>query len=84
MSDKAMLIETEEIFDIVDMYLTMEIEISFENNKVQFPNQATALENKVRNYKLSNGNVYREDSVIIGEDVIRDYKLNKLIEVKKV
>jgi hypothetical protein len=81
---KALIIETEEILDIMDLYITMEIEISFDNNKIQFPNEATSLENKVRNYKLSNGNSYRENQVIVGEDKIRDYKLNKLIEVKKV
>lgn len=82
MKEKALIIETGEIFDIEDRYIKSYVNTTFsfdDLGKEDFgkPNfESKPLGNF---FKLSNGKEYSEKQLVIGIDDIREFKLNNLV-----
>ena len=90
---KALVKDTEQIFDIESEYQVryMPIDKFFPNEKdkglfkIMFDNSSYSFNKGKKNQKEGiyyrlNGKSHHEDCLIVGEDNIREYKLNKIIK----
>lgn len=77
MKEKALVIESGDILDILSEYITMPM--TFSINLEDPSTNKSKSGKKTKNYSLSNGNSYKESEIIVGLDNIREYKLKNII-----
>lgn len=77
MKEKALIIETGEIFDIEQRYMKSYVNTTFsfdDLGKEDFESKPLG-----KFCKLSNNNEYKLEELVIGTDNIREFKLNNLV-----
>jgi hypothetical protein len=93
MKDQALIIKTGEILNIEQKIFMVNVSIDIESKSyerikeyLKFDNEDKDISDKEDNieknhiyYRLSDGNTYREDEIIIGLDNIRNFKLETLL-----
>jgi hypothetical protein len=78
MKEKALIKETGQILDIKENWMKSQVTSSFSFDDLEtkeFKNKSLG-----RFYVLSDGIEYPEDELIIGQDNIREFKLNNIIK----
>lgn len=77
MKEKALIIETGEIFDIEERYMKSYINASI--NFIDLETKNFESKSLGKFCKLSNNNEYKIEELVIGTDNIREWKLKRIV-----
>jgi len=78
MKEKALIKKTSEVLDIEDIFMKSYVTSSFSFDDLEtkeFNNKSLG-----KFYVLSDGIEYPEDQLVVGQDDIREFKLNNIIK----